>query len=95
MSLMPSAKQLNQIEKMKLRMKIMNGVTDALEAYQFVKEVNSSKIIPSPIDSPLLSSYGTKGSEHSQSSSMSFQANQAFQSELQRSQQNFHNLINL
>jgi len=45
-SLLPSVKQLNQIEKMRLRMKIMNDVTDALEAHQFVKEVNS------PIDSP-------------------------------------------
>lgn len=71
MSLLPSVKQLNQIEKMKLRMKIMNDVTDALEAHQFVKEVNSSRIIPSPIDSPLSSPYGTEGSEHSESSSMS------------------------
>jgi len=52
MSLLPSVKQLNQIEKMRLRMKIMNDVTDALEAHQFVEEVNSSRIIPSPIDSP-------------------------------------------
>lgn len=28
MSLLPSVKQLNQIEKMKLRMKIMTDVTD-------------------------------------------------------------------
>jgi len=44
MRLLPSVKHLNQIEKMKLRMKIMNDVTDALEAHQFVKEVNSSRI---------------------------------------------------
>ncbi|CAI6351852.1 unnamed protein product [Macrosiphum euphorbiae] len=95
MSLLPSVKQLNQIEKMKLRMKIMNDVTDALEAHQFVKEVNSSRIIPSPIDSPLSSPYSTEGSEHSQSSSMSFQANQAYQTEVQPSQQDLYNLMNL
>ncbi|KAF0707576.1 BESS domain-containing protein, partial [Aphis craccivora] len=38
MSLLPSVKQLNQIEKMRLRMKIMNDVTDALGAHQFVKK---------------------------------------------------------
>jgi len=83
MSLLPSVKQLNQIEKMRLRMKIMNDVTDALEAHQFVKEINSSRIIliESPIDSPLSSPYSTEGSEHSQSYSMSFQANQAYQTE--------------
>jgi len=48
MSLLLFVKQLNQIEKIRLRMKIMNDVTDALEAHQFVEEVNSS-----PIDSPL------------------------------------------
>lgn len=95
MSLLPSVKQLNQIEKMRLRMKIMNDVTDALEAHQFVKEVNSSRIIPSPIDSPLSSPYSTEGSEHSQSSSMSFQENQAYQTEVQPSQQDFYNLMNL
>lgn len=89
MSLLPSVKQLNQIEKMRLRMKIMNDVTDALEAHQFVKEVNSS------IDSPLSSPYSTEGSEHSQSSSMSFQGNQAYQTEVQPSQQDFYNLMNL
>lgn len=89
MSLLPSVKQLNQIEKMRLRMKIMNDVTDALEAHQFVKEVNS------PIDSPLSSPYSTEGSEHSQSSSMPFQGNQAYQIEVQPSQQDFYNLMNL
>lgn len=95
MSLLPSVRQLNQIEKMRLRMKIMNDVTDALEAHQFVKEVNSTRIIPSPIDSPLSSPYSTEGSEHSQSSSMSFQANQAYQPEVQPSQQDFYNVMNL
>lgn len=95
MSLLPSVKQLNQIEKMRLRMKIMNDVTDALEAHQFVKEVNSSRIIPSPIDCPLSSPCSTEGSEHSQSSSMSFQANQAYQTEVQPSQQDFYNLTNM
>lgn len=89
MSLLPSVKQLNQIEKMRLRMKIMNDVTDALEAHQFVKELNS------PIDSSLSSPYSTEGSEHSQSSSMSFQGNQAYQIEVQPSQQDFYNLMNL
>jgi len=93
MSLLPSVKQLNQIEKMRLRMKIMKDVTDALEAHQFVEEVNSSRIIPSPYDSLFSSPYSTEGSEYSQSSSMSVQANQEYQTKVQPSQQDSYNLM--
>lgn len=86
MSLLPSVKKLSQIEKMKLRMRIMGDVTDALEAHNFVKEVRSSRVIPSPINSPhmsfqsspYLSPTDTECSQHSQASS-AFILNQASQ----------------
>lgn len=76
MSLLPTIKQLDQLEKMKLRMKILKDVTEALEAHNFVNDVRSSGVIPSPVGSNLSSRqlspmHSPSGSIYSQHSSQS------------------------
>lgn len=95
MSLLPSVKQLNQIEKLRLRMKIMGDVTDALEAHNFVNEVRSSGVIPSPFgsnlsslqSSPYPSPTGTDNAQQSHPSSTL--------PEVQLSQQGAYSLLNI
>lgn len=91
-SLLPTVKQLNQLEKMKRRMKILGDVTEALEAHNFVNEVRSSGVIPSPTGSHLSSlqssPYPSPGaSDYSQQSPSFADVNQPSQPVLQATQQ--------
>lgn len=85
-SLLPTVKQLNQLEKMKLRMKILEDVTVALETHNFLKDVRSSGVIPSHLS--LQSSHPSpSGSNYSQQSPPFGDVKQASQPVLQAVQQ--------
>lgn len=79
MSLLPTMKQLNQLEKMKLRMKILGNVTEALEEHNLSNRMRPSGTMLSPTGSH----FSYSESSHSPAESDSSQHPVSFSSFIQ------------